>query len=67
MSNTDVQFGSIILDTDSDDCEEHDDDYVASKERNEAKEPRSKKPKGNFTMYTFLYTYIHTVRTLVWT
>ena len=66
MSNTDVQFGSIILDTDSDDCEEDDgDDYVVSKERNEAKEPRSKKPKGNFTMYPFLYTYIHTLRTLV--
>ena len=60
MSNTDVQFGSIILDTDSDDCEEDDDDYVVSKERNEAKEPRSKKPKGNFTIilsYILIYTH----------
>ena len=54
MSNTDVQFGSIILDTDSEDCEElegeEDDghDYVISKKRNEVKKPRSKKPKDNF-------------------
>ena len=51
MSNIDVEFGSIILDTDSDDCEEIDaeeedgDDYVVSKKRNEAKKPRSKSPK----------------------
>ena len=44
---------------DSDDCEEIDaeedagDDYVVLK-RNEAKKPRSKRPKGNFTMYSLL-------------
>ena len=60
MTNTNVQFGSIIIDTDSDDCEELDgeeddsDDYVVSKKRSEVKELRSKKPKGNFTMYPIL-------------